>query len=177
MWPTSFDDWGVWGVWGVVLRQVFGIRSHENSIASTFTPATTAVPRIAGISNRVREARSIEYVTAMSDLDSGGHVEKRGHFDSLVSKIRSELSEVPSNQLPIGIVARCYLGVPYEVHIVDIGLSQIIKHFCRGEPMDPVFERARSLAQHSAYEFVEVYRDHLVAVKGDGSVSVVGDLA
>lgn len=172
MWPT-FPNLETWGD---ILRQVFGVRSQTVSAVST-SASSISTTRVAGISNRVRESRSLAYVKAVSELDSGGHVEDNGQFEALVSTIRSELSEVPSSQLPIGIVARCYLGIPYEVHIVDICLTRIIQHYRRGESMDLVFERARSLAQHSAYEFVEVYQDHLVAVRGDGTVSVVGDLA
>ena len=40
--------------------------------------------------------------------------------------------------------------------------------------MPPLFERARSLARHNTYRFIEVYADSLRAVSEDGSVSVLG---
>jgi hypothetical protein len=38
--------------------------------------------------------------------------------------------------------------------------------------MPPLFERARALALHPSYAFVEVYSDVLRAVSVDGSVAV-----
>jgi hypothetical protein len=72
----------------------------------------------------------------------------------------------------VGIVARCYLGPPFVVHICDL-VGDIIEHYPNGKAMPPTFERARSLALHSAYAFIEVYPTSLRAIASDGSVSVL----
>ncbi len=57
----------------------------------------------------------------MKKLDAGGHVMDGALFRGLIDAVRQELPEVAFEQLPIAIVARCYLGHPYEVHTLDLG--------------------------------------------------------
>ena len=73
--------------------------------------------------------------------------------------------------MPLGIVSRCYLGVPYEVHTLDLTSHAIIAHYKTGQPLPPSFERARQLARHNAYAVVEVYAQKLLLIGDDGSVS------
>ncbi len=118
---------------------------------------------------RLRESRSPRYLRAMAQLDAGGHGLDPRQIDSLITAIREELPEITIEQLPVGIVSKCYLGAPFEVHSLDLD-GNILKHFRGTESMPPLMERARSLALHGAYTLVEVYKDGLRAVSLDGSV-------
>jgi len=120
----------------------------------------------------LRKQRSKTYVESIAHLDAGTHHENQAGLDSLLQAISDEFPELGIEQRPLGIVSKCYLGPPYEVHICDLSGS-IIEHFQTYRPMPPLFERARSLAQHSSYAFIEVYADTLRAVAQDGSVAVI----
>jgi hypothetical protein len=126
----------------------------------------------AKLQQRLREERSAAYIEAIKRLDAGTHQQNRAALDALVSAISAEFPELAIDQRPIGIVSRCYLGAPYVVHICDL-TGDIVEHFESYRGMPPLFERARPLALHSAYAFIEVYPDTLRAVADDGSVSVV----
>ncbi len=91
-------------------------------------------------------------------------------MEALLEDIRQEFAGFSEIDFPLGIVAKCYLGNPYEVHILDL-VGQIIQHFKLEEFMPSAFERARSLALHPAYAFVEVYSNKLRCVREDGTVS------
>jgi len=123
----------------------------------------------------VRTARSRPYVEALSRLDTGtpgADLEKA--VADLVEQIRGELGEIELN-LPkqlVGIVARCYLGDPYEVHTLDL-THRIVHHYRSSEPLPGLLEQARGLALHPAYAFVEVYENLLVAIRRGGEVAVV----
>ena len=146
--------------------------------AAKFTAGATAgiQPRTTlqgpRLQQRLREKRSAAYLQAMTRVDAGTHHADRGALDSLIEAISHEFAELGIDQRPLGIVSQCYLGVPYEVHIADL-TGGIIEHFKTWEAMRAPFERARALALHAAYDFVEVYADVLRAVSSDGSVAVI----
>ena len=72
--------------------------------------------------------------------------------------------------IPLGFLARCHLGAPYVDHRLDL-LQSIAEHFTPDSVVPAPFDRARSLARSSSYEFIEVYASGtLVAVRIDGSV-------
>lgn len=125
------------------------------------------------LQKRLRETRSKSYLEAMERLDAGGHHTDRAALESLVETIASEFPELGIEERPMGIVCRCYLGAPYEVHICDLS-GGIIEHFETFRSMPSMFERGRTLALHPGYVFIEVYADTLRAVSPDGSVSVIG---
>lgn len=85
--------------------------------------------------------------------------------------VHEEFGTAELASLPLGIVAKCFLGENYEVHILDLTGSHIIKHFRSTETMPTDFEKARGLAQHKAYYFIEVYTDKLILVRADGSTT------
>lgn len=88
-----------------------------------------------------------------------------------ISRIRSEYA--PHEPIPIALVARCYLGEPYEVHICDLS-GAILQHFERGHAMPSPEEDARTLALHPDYAFIEIYSDAtLVPVRRDGTAVVI----
>jgi len=108
----------------------------------------------------------------MKRLDAGAHIHDRQALDKFLADIRREFPDIELQHLPLGIVARCYLGAPYEVHTLD-QVGQIIDHYKRGESLPPLMERARSLSLYPGYAFVEVYVDKLIAVTEEGDTSIV----
>ena len=128
-----------------------------------------AGPRLAV---RLRQKRSKNFIDQIGKIDAGHHHHDQQALDQLIAAISLEFPELAIEQRPLGIVAKCYLGHPYEVHVCDLA-GGIVEHFELGRPMSQLFERARSLARHSTYSFIEVYADTLRAVSKDGSVSVI----
>jgi hypothetical protein len=120
----------------------------------------------------LRQTRSKAYLESMACLDVGIHGADRSSLESLIAAISHEFPELGIEQRPIGIVSRCWLGAPYEVHICDL-VGGIIEHFETFKPMPSSYERGRTLAIHPAYAFVEIYPETVRAVALDGSVSVV----
>jgi hypothetical protein len=121
----------------------------------------------------LKKQRSKEYMEAIHKLDAGGHTMSAAQREAIIAAIRAEFPEVLDLAgVLIGIVAKCYLGDPYEVHTITI-IGNIIEHYKRGQALPDGMERARSLAARGGYEFVEVYTDVCRAVSSDGSVSVV----
>lgn len=124
------------------------------------------------IEDRLRQRRSCAYIEAMKKLDAGGHANTKEALDALLAAIRSELPELTIDHLPFGIVAKCYLGPPHEVHTLDRDGS-IIRHYKTFESLPPLMERGRSLALHPGYAFIEIYADKLIAVADNGDTSIV----
>ena len=69
----------------------------------------------------LRKKRSKKYMEILQTLDAGGHVQNQEKVNELIEAIRQEFPEVELIKagLLIGIVSKCYLGRPYEVHILD----------------------------------------------------------
>jgi hypothetical protein len=120
---------------------------------------------------RLRVKRSAAYLSALTKLDAGGHGINREAARTLIDAVRTEFPELTMDQLPLGIVATCYLGDPFEIHILDIA-GCIVTHFKRGEPMPGGLEKARAIGMNAYYAFVEVYATSVRAVRADGSVTV-----
>ena len=116
--------------------------------------------------------RSKEYMDAMTRLDAGGHMHNQHKVDALLEVIRAEMPEIEIDMGPIGIVSKCYLGAPYEVHTLDL-FGSIIEHYESYRSMPATLEKARNLALSGYYEFVEVYHHALRAVKADGTVATL----
>ena len=120
----------------------------------------------------LRKTRSREYINAMHKLDAGGHVHNAQQVNEIIDAIKQELPEVVLAGVLIGIVSICYLGDPYEVHTLDIK-GDIIEHYQKGQPLPGLLEKARGLALHGGYEFIEVYCDCLRAITPTGAVAVI----
>jgi len=118
------------------------------------------------------QKRSKEYVEAMKRLDAGGHMHNQRQVDELVQIIQKEMPEIEIEMGPIGIVSKCYLGDPYEVHTLDV-TGNIIEHYESYRSMPGGLEKARSLAKSGFYAFIEVYSHALRAVKEDGTVATL----
>jgi len=108
----------------------------------------------------------------MTRLDAGGHVHSTAATEALLAAIRQEFPDVQIDALALGIVAKCYLGAPYEVHTLECSGS-IIQHYKTGVPLPQGMERARSLARNAHYAFIEVYTDKLIAVSASGQTAII----
>lgn len=146
-------------------------RAAVPSAAQSRAPLTGALqgPQLL---RQLRRVRSKHYLEALSKLDAGTHHQDRTALDAVLDAISNEFPELAIDQRPLGLVSRCHLGPPYEVHICDLAGS-IIEHFEGFRSMPPLFERARELAKHGRYAFVEIYADRICAVSPDGAVSVI----
>lgn len=120
----------------------------------------------------LRKTRSKEYMQAIHKLDAGGHVHNQDKVNEIINTIRNEFPDLEIGGIMLGIVAICYLGKPYEVHTLDI-TGQIIEHYKSGHMLPGGLEKARSIAMHGGYEFIEVYVDCCRAISSNGSVAVI----
>ena len=122
----------------------------------------------------LRKSRSKEYMDAIHQLDAGGHVHNKKEVNEIINTIKSEFPDVDINGVLLGFVAKCYLGVPYEAHTLDL-VGEIIEHYKRGETLPGGLDKAKSIALHGGYDFIEVYTDCCRAISSNGSVSVIKD--
>jgi hypothetical protein len=120
----------------------------------------------------LRRKRSQKYTDAIHKLDAGGHVHNQEKVNEIIEAIKEELPDVDLGGELLGIVSKCYLGKPYEVHTLDF-TNNIVEHYVRGQALPNNIEKARSLAMNDCYDYVEVYDTCCRAVSFDGTVSVV----
>lgn len=144
------------------------IRLSSNSIL-TGSKVNSSVE----LEKALRVPRSKSYLEHIKKLDAGTHHHDKTSLEELKNSIQKEL---PANAfgLLIGIVSKCYLGAPYEVHTLDF-FGQIIEHYKVGESMRSDLEKARSLAKHNSYICIEVYSDRMVAIANDGMASIINN--
>lgn len=153
-------------------RSLLGIQPKTTSTALATSHTATAKLTGLALQARLRQKRSTAYIEAMTKLDTGGHVHSPAATQALVDAICNELPNISVDALPLGIVSRCYLGTPYEVHTLDCS-GNIIQHFKTHESLASVLERARSLALHQSYAFIEVYPNRLIAVGHNGQTALI----
>jgi len=153
-------------------RKILGSESKSKFRSLSASPVTKSSSTLTSSKVKIllRKKRSSAYMEALQKLDSGEHVSDADSINQLIETIKSELPGLSS--FLIGIVAKCHLGHPYEVHTLEI-LGDIIHHYKIGEPLPSALEKARSMAQHPAYSYIEVYSDYIVAVSKNGSTSIV----
>ena len=120
----------------------------------------------------LRKKRSKPYLNAFGQLDAGGHVQNRDQVEALIETVQAEFPELDDCAFMLGCVATCYLGRPYEVHVLD-RKGGIIRHYEGGQPLPDDLEKARTLALQGGYKFIEVYHDCCRAVSDNGTVSVI----
>ncbi|MCS7459629.1 hypothetical protein N0M98_05695 [Paenibacillus doosanensis] len=137
--------------------------------AETVSRTTVELNGLA-LEKRLKQQRSQAYIEAMTRLDAAGAVCDRSKVQELIQSIQNEFGELKPHQFLIGIVAKCYLGAPYEVHTLDMR-QEIVQHYKAGQPLPSGMERARGLAMHPSYSFVEVYSDSICAVAAKGYVA------
>ena len=155
-------------------RPILGQKDAVASWPAAPGRALQPTPNLPGpqLAQRLRKARSKQYVEAGSRLDAGGQFTDPHAARRLAEAVAAEFPDLALEDRPLGIVAICRLGAPFEVHICDF-TGMIIEHFPRGKPMPGAYERARTLAVHPAYAFIEVFLHSLRAVAVDGTVSTI----
>lgn len=114
--------------------------------------------------------RSEGYMNMIKNLDTDMLSETRGK-EEFMKKLHEEFGTADIVQLPIGILSKCFLGHPHDVHTLDLSNNMILKHYVIGEALPPDFEKARNPALHNAYAFVEVYKDKFLLIHMDGTVT------
>ncbi|WP_294960332.1 hypothetical protein [uncultured Flavobacterium sp.] len=114
--------------------------------------------------------RSKKYLDLISGLDTKTLIDTKG-MDQLIKSIQEEFGTAELSNLPLGILSKCFLGHPYEVHTLDLSGSQIIKHYKTTETMQAEFEKARAVAKHNAYAMVEIYKDKIILIREDGTAT------
>jgi len=120
----------------------------------------------------LRKSRSKRYMDALHKLDAGGHTHNQNKVNEIIDVIRSEFPEVEISGILLGFVSICYLGKPYEVHILDV-TGGIIEHYKTGQTLPNGLEKARGIAMRGGYDFIEVYVDCCRAISANGTVSVI----
>jgi hypothetical protein len=141
------------------------------TLSRPLDPATSKLSHQA-TQDRLRQRRSKNYLAAVTQLDAGGHLCSAQSVEALLESIRQEFPDIAIDALPVGIVSKCYLGPPYEVHTLDLS-GNIIRHYKVGEGLPALMERARTLAVHPIYAFIEVYSTKLIAVSANGQTAVI----
>ena len=114
--------------------------------------------------------RSGKYLDFIAGLDAKSLTDTKG-MEELMKAIQEEFGKAELAGMPLGIVSKCFLGHPYEVHTLDLSGSQIIRHYKTNEPMEADFEKARTLARHNAYSMVEIYKDKMILIREDGTAT------
>lgn len=114
--------------------------------------------------------RSKKYLDLIAGLDAKTLTETKG-MDELIKAIQEEFGTAELSNLPLGILSKCFLGHPYEVHTLDLSGSQIIRHYKITETMEAEFEKARSVAKHNAYAMVEIYKEKIILIREDGTAT------
>lgn len=122
-----------------------------------------------------RRRRSQGYINKLKKLDIADHKISKEKINEIINAVKNELPEISVDELPIGIVAKCYLGEPYEVHTLSLVGETIIKHYKNYEPLPEILEKARKIANNEKYEFVEVYHSKMIVVKEDGTTAIIED--
>ncbi|MDF2925396.1 MAG: hypothetical protein K0R57_4310 [Paenibacillaceae bacterium] len=122
------------------------------------------------LEKRLKQKRSKAYMEAMVQLDAHGAICDNSKVQELVGAMQKEFADLKPIQQFIGLVAKCNLGFPYEVHTLDI-VGDIVDHYKKGRTLPDGLEKARILAQHPSYAFIEVYTNCICAVSDDGTVS------
>jgi len=122
------------------------------------------------LSNRagLRSRRPPRYMELLERLELTGAAAKvKTDAESLAAQVRDALGEAGINSEPLGLLARCHLGRPFEVHTLDLA-GEIVRHYEAGQALPGPFERGRRLALHPDYICIEVYADCLICIKKDG---------
>ena len=129
-----------------------------------------AAPRTAAV--RVDNTpRSRRYLDSFARLDAGTTLTP-AELSQIVDDIRREFTERWA-ALPLGLVSKCYLGHPFEVHTLAPD-GDILQHFRLGEQLPGPLEGARTHSLSGLYLAVEVYVNRFVCIRPDGSTVTLG---
>lgn len=121
----------------------------------------------------LKKKRSSDYMSTVQLIDSGGQTLNQASFDQLINELIADLGPLdPSLAGLIGIIDKCYLGDPYEVHMLDMN-QNIIEHYEKGRPLPGALEKYRGMAASGSYAFIEVYASYACAVRPNGQVTLI----
>lgn len=151
-------------------RQSLDARGRFGGRSQTATDARAE----AEVARSLRRTRSKEFMQLIGVLDAGGPTCNQREVANMIAALHDELPliELPAGRRLIGLVAVCHLGSPYEVHTLGLA-EEIVRHYQRGEPLPGGMEKARSLALHGGYAYIEVYEDCCIAILPSGSTAVI----
>ncbi len=147
-------------------RQILGNEPNRQPLRARMSADLAPGVRPAHGTKVSLRRRSGTYLNLLRQLDTGGAV-KGVDVAELRAAIDAEFP-MPSDVLPQGLVGRCYLGHPYEVHTLDLS-GEIIEHYQSGRPLPGLLELHRALAQSPHYLAIEVYSDRVVCIRDDGT--------
>lgn len=152
------------------------VQNYSGSILSTVREQNQEIQKVdkMKLDRLLRKKRSKEYMEALHKLDAGGHVHNQDKVKEIINSIQNEFPEVEIRGVLLGLISKCYLGKPYEVHVLDTA-NQIIEHYKAGQPLPGGMEKARSVALRGGYDFIEVYTDCCRAISANGTVSVISN--
>lgn len=125
----------------------------------------------AKLDHLLRKPRSKRYMELLGQLDTGGHLHNKEKVEQLINDLKAELPELELSGLK-GYVSICYLGEPYEVHMLDLA-GEILEHYPRGKALPNGLEKVRYIAMNGGYHVIEVYEDCCRAIGRNGQVSVI----
>ncbi|MHB9859418.1 hypothetical protein [Streptomyces sp. YIM S03343] len=130
------------------------------------SPGPAQRQRTPAVLRELFRKRGSQLLDSVRKLDTG--LDERA-CQALADWIRDEYA-ASYGEVPLGFVARCYLGPPYVDHQLNL-FHVIVRHFAPAEPMPEPFAAARMLARSGGYAYVEVYSDGLILpVLDDGTV-------
>ena len=152
-------------------RPLFHSKEQLKIDMPTRTRSAVQTTNKAALNQMLRKPRTKRYMEIIHKLDAGGHVHNQAQVKEILDALKEEFPELEYCGLK-GYISICCLGVPYEVHTLDL-LGDIIHHYKAGEPLPNGLEKVRSLAMHGGYEVIEVYEDCCRAISPNGSVSVI----
>lgn len=135
----------------------------------------------------LRKKRPQKYLGIIKDLDSGGETISKERMAEIVNTIKNEVPEIIQEDTFLGVLGKCYLDDVHDVHTLSLDIifgvdevthqpgygRMILKHYKIGEHLPEELEKGRSLAVNPNYLFVEVYKTKIIAVKQNGTVSIV----
>lgn len=134
-----------------------------------------------------RKQRPKSYVEILKNLDVGGQTMSKDKIKEIVESIKNACPELILEDTFLGVLGKCYLGEPYDVHTLSIdeffGIDEatllpgygrlILKHYKKSEPLPSELDCARSLARNSNYAFIEVYKTKIIAINQDGTTAII----
>lgn len=136
--------------------QVAAVRSSTSSLAQRSSLAERRKPRHSGL------------FEAVARLDASIDAAARRE---LADWIRDQYAQ-DYPEVPLGFVARCYLGPPFVDHRLSL-MQSIVEHYQPADSVPHPFGGARMMARLGSYEFVEVYSNGtFIPVRTDGTVDV-----
>jgi hypothetical protein len=111
--------------------------------------------------------RSEAYLASATQLDVRGQSHAKVNASAIIEAIAAEFDL--GDDLPVGLLAQCFLGAPYDVHVLEL-TGDIVRHYAASEALPALYAGARKLALHPAYIAIEVYPTGYACLRADGTL-------